>query len=76
MGFFDDNFGGGSKFGGSSMAASSSYHIQWEYKVVHNILLNSADSFNALGNEGWELCAYSTNTYTAMFKRPKYNYND
>ena len=76
MGFFDDNFGGGSKFGGSSMAAPSSYHIQWEYKVVHNILLNSADSVNALGHEGWELCAYSDTTYTAMFKRPKYNYND
>ena len=70
MGFFDDNFGGGSK------AAPSSYHIKWEYKVVHNILLNSSDSFNALGNEGWEMCAYSDTTYTAMFKRPKYNYND
>lgn len=70
MGFFEDNFGEGLK------AVPLSYHIQWEYKVVHNMLLNSADSFNALGNEGWELCAYSDTTYTSMFKRPKYNYND
>ena len=69
MGFFEDNFDGGSK------EAPSSYHIKWEYKVVHNILLGSADSFNELGNEGWELCAYS-NPHIAMFKRPKYNYND
>ena len=70
MGFFEDNFVEGSK------KAPSSYHIQWEYKVVHNILLNGADSFNALGKEGWEMCAYSDATQTAMFKRPKYNYND
>ena len=70
MGFFEDNFAEGSK------RAPSSYHIQWEYKVVHNILLNSADSFNALGKDGWELCAYSDTTYTAMFKRPKYDYDE
>ncbi len=70
MGFFEDNFGEGSK------KVPSSYHVQWEYKVVHNILLNSAVSFNTLGKDGWELCAYSDTTYTAMFKRPKYDYND
>lgn len=70
MGFFEDNFGGGSK------EVPSSHHIKWEYKVVHNIPLNSTDSFNALGNKGWELCAYSNNIDTAIFKRPKYNYND
>ena len=70
MGFFEDNFAEGTK------KAPSSYHIQWEYKVVHNILLYSVDSFNALGNEGWELCAYSDATQTAMFKRPKYDYDD
>ena len=66
MGFFEDNFAEGSK------KAPSSYHIQWEYKVVHNILLNTAYSFNALGNEGWEMCAYSDKTNTAVFKRVKY----
>lgn len=65
MGFFEDNFGEGSN------KAPSSYHIQWEYKVVHNILLGNADSFNELGKEGWELCAYS-NPHIAMFKRPKH----
>ena len=70
MGFFEDNFGEGSK------KAPSSHHIQWEYKIVHNILLNGADSFNALGNDGWELCAYSDTTYTALFKRPKYDYDE
>ena len=70
MGFFEDNFAEGSK------KAPSSYHIQWEYKVVYNILLGDADSFNELGKEGWELCAYSDTTYTAMFKRPKYDYDE
>lgn len=69
MGFFEDNFGEGSK------KAPSSPHIQWEYKVVYNILLGSADSFNELGKEGWELCAYS-NPHIAMFKRPKYDYDE
>ena len=68
MGFFEDNFGDGSK------AAPSSYHIQWEYKVVYNIPLNSADSFNSLGKEGWEMCAYSDATQTAIFKRPKIDF--
>lgn len=79
MGFFDDNFGGGSKFGGSSMAAPSSYHINWEYISVRLASL-SADGTeyecNRLGEKGWEMCAYSDITQTAMFKRPKYNYND
>lgn len=66
MGFFEDNFGEESK------KASSSHHIKWEYKVVYDILLGSADSFNELGKEGWELCAYS-NPHIAMFKRPKYD---
>ena len=70
MEVFEDSFDGGSK------AAPSSYHIQWEYKVAYNNLLNSVDLFNTLGNEGWELCAYSDATQIAMFKRPKYDYDD
>ena len=73
MGFFEDNFGGGSK------AAPSSYHIQWEYISIRFTSL-SADGTkyecNMLGEKGWEMCAYSDATQTAMFKRPKYNYND
>lgn len=66
MGFFEDNFGE------NTNNESTLHRIKWEYKVVHNILLNSAYSFNALGNEGWEMCAYSDETNTAVFKRVKY----
>ena len=66
MGFFEDNFGE------ITNNESTPHRIKWEYKVVHNILLNSAYSFSALGNEGWEMCAYSDHTNTAVFKRVKY----
>jgi hypothetical protein len=66
MGFFEDNFGE------NTNNESTHHRIKWEYKVVHNILLNTAYSFNALGNEGWEMCAYSDTTNTAVFKRVKY----
>ena len=69
MGFFEDNFGGGSK------VPPSSHHIKWEYKVEHNVPLQYVSVFAKLGNEGWEMCAYSDATQTAMFKRPKYNYS-
>lgn len=73
MGFFEDNFGSGLK------AAPSSCHIKWEYTSVRFTSL-SADGTeyecNRLGEKGWEMCAYSDITQTAMFKRPKYNYND
>ena len=59
-------------FGENTNNESTPHHIKWEYKVVHNIFLNSAYSFNALGNDGWEMCAYSDTTYTAVFKRVKY----
>lgn len=66
MGFFEDNFGE------NTNSESTHHRIKWEYKVVHNILLNNGYSFNALGNEGWEMCAYSDETNTAVFKRVKY----
>ena len=66
MGFFEDNFGE------NTNNESTPHRIKWEYKVVHNILLNSAYSFNALGYDGWEMCAYSDATNTAVFKRVKY----
>ena len=66
MGFFEDNFGE------NTNNESTQHRIKWEYKVVHNILLNSAYSFSTLGNEGWEMCAYSDHTNTAVFKRVKY----
>ena len=66
MGFFEDNFGE------NTNNESTPHRIKWEYKVVHNILLNSAYSFSALGNEGWEMCAYSDHTNTAVFKRVIY----
>ena len=66
MGFFEDNFGE------NTNNESTPHHIKWEDKVVHNIFLNSAYSFNALGNDGWEMCAYSDTTYTAVFKKVKY----
>lgn len=66
MGFFEDNFGE------NKNSDSTPHRIKWEYKIVHNIILNSAYSFNALGDEGWEMCAYSDTTYTAVFKRVKY----
>ena len=73
MGFFEDNFGEGSK------KVPSSYHIQWEYISVRLTSL-SADGAeyecNRLGEKGWEMCAYSDATHTAMFKRPKYDYDD
>ena len=73
MGFFEDNFGEDSK------AASSSHHMQWEYISVRLTSL-SADGAeyecNRLGEKGWEMCAYSDATYTAMFKRPKYDYDE
>ena len=71
--FFNDNFGGGSK------EAPSSYHIQWEYISVRLMSLsaNGAEyECNKLGEKGWEMCAYSDVTQTAMFKRPKYDYDE
>lgn len=79
MGFFDNNFGSGSKFGGSSKAAPSSYHIKWEYLSVRLTSLSEMGieyECDRLGEKGWEMCAYSDATHTAMFKRPKYDYND
>ena len=73
MGFFEDNFGGRSK------VAPSSYHIQWEYISVSLTLLSTNGTeyeCNRLGEKGWEMCAYSDATQTAMFKRPKYDYDD
>ena len=48
--------------------------IKWEYKVEHGRLnyLSMLDKLSELGNEGWELCAYSDETHTAVFKRVKY----
>ena len=72
MGFFEDNFGEESK------KAPSSYHIQWEYMSIRLSSL-SADGVeyecNRLGEKGWEMCAYS-NPHIAMFKRPKYDYDE
>lgn len=73
MGFFEDNFDGGSK------EAPSSYHIQWEYMSVSFTSLDANGTeyeCDRLGEKGWEMCAYSDFTQTAMFKRPKYDYND
>ena len=73
MGFFEDNFSGGSK------VAPSSYHIQWEYISIKLTSLSANGTeyeCNRLGEKGWELCAYSDATQSAMFKRPKYDYND
>lgn len=66
MGFFEDNFGE------NTNNESTPHHIKWEYKVEHNIPLQYVSTFTKLGNEGWELCAYSDKTSTAVFKRVKY----
>ena len=73
MGFFEDNFAEGSK------RAPSSYHIQWEYMSIRLLSLSSNGveyECNRLGEKGWEMCAYSDVTQTAMFKRPKYDYDE
>ena len=73
MGFFEDNFGEGSK------KAPSSYHIQWEYMSIRLLSLSANGTeyeCNKLGEKGWEMCAYSDATQTAMFKRPKYDYDE
>lgn len=73
MGFFEDNFGEGSK------KAPSSPHIQWEYMSIRLLSLSANGTeyeCNKLGEKGWELCAYSDATQTAMFKRPKYDYDE
>ena len=73
MGFFEDNFGEGSK------AASSPHHMQWEYISVNFISLGAKGTeyeCDRLGEKGWEMCAYSDATQTAMFKRPKYDYDE
>lgn len=73
MGFFEDNFGEGSK------KAPSSHRIQWEYKR-ESIYISGAtpflDKFNELGKQGWELCAYNNDNNIAIFKRPKYDYDE
>ena len=69
MGFFEDNFGGDSK------AVPSSHYIQWEYISISLTSLGAKGTeyeCNRLGEKGWELCAYSDTTQTAMFKRLKY----
>lgn len=73
MGFFEDNFGEGIK------KAPSSHHIQWEYMSISFTSLNANGveyECNRLGEKGWEMCAYSDATHTAMFKRLKYNYDE
>lgn len=73
MGFFEDNFAEGSK------KAPSSPHIQWEYLFISFRLLGAKGTeydCNRLGKEGWEMCAYSDNTGVAVFKRPKYDYDE
>lgn len=73
MGFFEDNFGEGSK------KAPSSHHIKWEYMSIRLLSLSANGTeyeCNKLGEKGWEMCAYSVATQTAMFKRPKYDYDE
>ena len=73
MGFFEDNVAEGSK------KAPSTYHIQWEYISIRLTSLSANGTeyeCDRLGEKGWEMCAYSDATQTAMFKRPKYNYNE
>ena len=73
MGFFEDNFGEGSK------KAPSSPHIQWEYMSIRLLSLSANGTeyeCDRLGEKGWEMCAYSDATQTAMFKRPKYDYDE
>ena len=73
MGFFEDNFAEGSK------KAPSSYHIQWEYKTVfmcHGIVPFAGRELNSFGQEGWEMCGYDSNNNYAVFKRPKYDYDE
>ena len=55
---------------------------KFEYKVVVYdtkgffggcVEVNQLENqLNLLGNDGWEMCAYSDTTYTAVFKRVKY----
>lgn len=66
MGFFEDNFGE------NTNNKSIPHRIKWEYKVEHNIPLQYVSVFAKLGDEGWEMCAYSDKTNTAVFKRVKY----
>jgi len=73
MGFFEDNFGEGSK------KAPSSHHIKWEYMSIRLLSLSANGTeyeCDRLGEKGWEMCAYSDATQTAMFKRPKYDYDE
>lgn len=69
MGFFEDNFGEGYK------KAPSSHYIKWEYISIRLTSLSANGTeyeCNRLGEEGWEMCAYSDDTQTAMFKRLKH----
>ena len=69
MGFFEDNFGEGSN------KAPSSHHIKWEYISIRltSLIANGTEyECNRLGEKGWEMCAYSDATQTAIFKRVKY----
>lgn len=71
MGFFEDNFGEGSK--------KDPTQIKWEYITVTVTSLDGMGTkyeCDRLGRKGWEMCAYSEATRTAMFKRPKYDNDD
>lgn len=59
MGFFEDNY---------QHNSSNNSRIKWEYKKVDGI---SGLDLNALGEQGWELCAYDCRYDVAVFKRIK-----
>lgn len=64
MGFFENNYQHNSN--------SNNPRIKWEYREICLSMVNDNTSdFNALGEEGWEMCGYDAKFGVAVFKRIK-----
>lgn len=64
MGFFEDNH--------QHNSSNNDSRIKWEYKeITINPRQYNTDTFNELGEEGWEMCGYEGKYGAAVFKRIK-----